>query len=78
MPADPKASKKARFGFTAAAYGIAASSSTSQKRSTPASVAGKAVGKGLRLRVDADTENGANVSAAGCQALEVGAHAPEA
>ena len=35
-PADPNASKKAMFGLTADAWGMAASRSISQKRSTPA------------------------------------------
>src|SRR5664280_1224675 len=54
MPADPNASKKARFGFTAAAYGKAASSRTSQNRSMPerfgAKPSGSASGEGSTPR----------------------------
>src|ERR1035437_10127800 len=54
MPADPNASKKARFGFTAAAYGSAASISTSQNRPMPdrfgAKPSGSASGEGSTPR----------------------------
>src|SRR5664280_2457071 len=54
MPADPNASKKAKLGFTAAAYGKAASSSTSQNRSMPkrfgAKPSGSAAGEGSTPR----------------------------
>src|SRR5664280_3592699 len=54
IPADPNASKKARLGFTAAAYGKAASSSTSQNRSMPkrfgAKPSGSAAGEGSTPR----------------------------
>ena len=45
IPGAPNASKKARFGLIAAAYGPAASTSSRQNRSIPATVAGKPAGR---------------------------------
>ena len=59
-PADPYASKNARFGLTAAAYGAAASTMSRANASMPAEVAAEPGRQAGGVRVEAEAQDGAD------------------